>query len=130
MVYLNYKGQYSYLSIKDEYGRVRNQIYFLVAKCISDDSIILTKEGNVMLSDLQIGKTFEVMSYNTKLDEYEYNIAKKINSGKKIVYEVETVKGKKIKASEDHVFFVMDNGRIIQKKLRDLKQNDEVITYD
>lgn len=32
MVYINYKGNNSFFSIKDEYGRVRNHIFFVVAR--------------------------------------------------------------------------------------------------
>ena len=48
---------------------------------------------------------------------------KKIWSGKKDVFEIELENGKKIRATEEHLFFT-SNGL---KKLKDLTEKDELI---
>ena len=100
------------LSLKDDYGKVRNEQILIVSKCISDDSFIDTPSGLTKLRELKENEEFKIISYDFNNNKLEEDIAIKINSGKKEVFEIETESGKKIKASKDHIFFT-DKGENI-----------------
>jgi intein/homing endonuclease len=51
-------------------------------------------------------------------------------SGEKEVFELELENGNKVKATEDHKFFVFQKGKRIEKCLKDLKIGDKIVTYD
>ncbi len=126
----------TYLSIKDEYGNIINQPILVVAKtgggkglCISDKSFIKTINGNILLKSIKPNKSFQIISYNFNTKKEEKDFAKRIITGKKIVYELITESGKKIKASKDHVFFVKKGNKIIEKRLEELNEKDKIFTY-
>jgi len=110
-----------------KFGRITNEQILVVAKCLSNDSLIKTSFGNKKLGDIKEGERFEVISFNLETKKEELDSAIKIKSGMKEVFEIETESGKKIKASKDHIFFVMEQGKIIEKKLEELKVDDRVI---
>lgn len=89
------------VDIIDKHGdKVKKLIKFI--NPFEDYILYMDKEGNI-----KITKNYDVFP-----------------SGKKKIYEIITSKGKKIRASANHKFF-LKNGEV--KKLRDLNKNDEII---
>ena len=92
--------------------------------CLSGDTNIKTKHGEFKIRDLLYEKDIEVLSFNEVTNIFEYKKAEKcIETGEQIVYEIETEDGKKIKATENHLFLTK-NGWV---KLKDLKEGDEIL---
>ncbi|MBU0958167.1 MAG: hypothetical protein KKF56_05150 [Nanoarchaeota archaeon] len=118
---------HTYFSLKDEYGKVRNEQYLILGKCISNDSQIDTPKGKLKIGDLNHNQTFSVYSYNLDKKRKEIDLATKIKSGKKEVFEIETESGKKIKASKDHIFFVKKGNSIEETKLSHIKEGDLIL---
>jgi len=117
----------SYISPIDKYGKITNEQIMIYARCISDSSIITLPGGKIILRDIKNKGRFEILSYNLSKGILEKDYATKINSNKKVVYEIETENGKKIRASKDHIFFVYRNKKIIEVKLEDLNEKDKIV---
>lgn len=80
-----------------------------------------------MLRDIPLNKRFRIFNYNLKKEKVERDWAIRVNSGKKQMYEIETEKGFKIKASEDHKFFVKRGKDILEIKLKKLNVGDKIL---
>lgn len=93
-------------------------------QCLPYYQNINTNKGLVNICDLDKQKHF-IKFINKKGEIKETNNFNLINNGKKIVYEITTKKGKRIRATKEHLFFTT-NGI---KKLKDLKCDDELIYY-
>jgi len=117
----------TYLALKDNYGKVRNEQIFIVSKCISKDSFIKTPKGLIQIRSIKNNSKIEILSYNFREDKIEKDNATLINSGKKEVFEIETESGKKIKASKDHIFFVKEGKSILGEVLGNLKVGNEIV---
>jgi len=132
----NVSGDYQ--SILDERNRevVNEQIFIYGASgagkglCISNSSLIKTPKGNLLLGKIKERKRFEVISYDFDKEKEVRDYAIRVKSGNKEVFEVETNSGKRIRSSEDHIFFVFKKGKIIEKKLNQLKLNDNLLIFE
>lgn len=122
-------GQNTFISPIDKYGRITNEQILIIAKCLSNKSIIKTPLENKELGKIQEYEKFEVISYEFENKKEVIDYAMRIKSGKKVVYELETESGNKIIASKDHIFFVKQGNKIIEKKLEDLNEKDRIITF-
>jgi hypothetical protein len=73
------------------------------------------------------GKPDSLTSYDIETKELIENECSAIaESGEKTIYELELDDGKKIKCSENHMFLTKDGW----KKLKDLKDEDEILCID
>jgi len=81
------------------------------------------EEGHKPIGEIQEGKEFKIISYNVLENRLKKDIAIKCNSGKKKLFLIEAEEGS-IKASEEHIFFVREDDKIIEKKLSELKEGD------
>lgn len=80
-------------------------------KCISENTNILTKNGNILLKDIKIGDYV-----CTGFNNYE-KVLNKFNSGVKKTYKLTTKSGYEINTSEDHKFLGINNEFVPLKNL-------------
>lgn len=97
--------------------------------CLSGDTKIRTINGDEILKNLN-NQIIKVESYNFKKDKIEFNKAKVFSSGIKELYEIILDDGRKIKATLEHTFFVKRDNKIIELKLKDIKEGDELICQE
>lgn len=121
---------HTYLLLKDEYKKIRNEFVLIIAKCVSDETLIKGKNKELRIGSMEENKEYEILSWNFNKNKLELDRATRINSGKKEVFEMETESGKKIKTSIDHIFFNKIGDKIIEKALGDLKVGDYIITVE
>lgn len=110
----------------------------VIERCISEDSEILISDGNrIKVKDLY--KHYRIKDKETGKIKgktgISYNFAKKkfkrhkikdvVFAGEKQMFEIETVTGKKIEASEDHKFLTKTGW----KRLKELKEDEEIMVF-
>lgn len=71
---------------------------------------------------------FDIVSYNVENNCLENDKASIISDKIDDIYEIELEDGRKVKATGDHPFFVRRNGGELFVKLKDLTNDDEIIT--
>lgn len=99
-----------------------SKIMGTVRNCIPGEQLVNTLNGKRTIKEIS-SKSSDKISYLNKKGEICYtNNYKKVWSGKKDVFEIELENGKKIKATEEHLFFT-NHGL---KKLKDLTNDDEL----
>ena len=134
----------TFLSITNEVtNKPQNEQYIVFAKsgyskglCLSNESIIELKNSKKKLGELPLNNEFEIKSFNMIENKTEIDYAIRINPDKKIVYEIITESGKKIKATKEHIFFKhfkgnykkFDKCEFIETELEKLKVGDRIIT--
>ena len=112
---------------------LNNKYDFVVAiegkrGCLTGDTIIKTPYGNKKISDM---KEVDILNaYDFKKEKVVESFAKKINSGVKDIYEIETNDGRIIKASSNHIFYVKRSGKIIELPLRKLDRGYPLLCID
>lgn len=96
--------------------------------CLSEDTEIYVN-GKVKALKYILDRTI----CNTKA--YDFSKKVKVNTkcqvfktGKKKVYELITVYGKKVQATKNHKFFINRNDKMVERKLRDIKVTDIIYT--
>lgn len=105
------------------------------AVCFTGDTQILTNEGYRRIDECN---NKQVLSYFNNDKEFkekqQYITAKLIDNGIKDVYELECNGTKPIKATNEHLFAILDKRNFknktntyIWKKLKDLKKDDKII---
>lgn len=92
--------------------------------CLSENTKIITDRGIIEIKDLNKEK---VLTYNFKEKKEEYKQAIKIDSGKKQLYLIELENNKTIKATKEHIFFVKENNKVVEKRLLKLKKGDKLV---
>jgi len=88
---------------------------------------VITDCGIIRLGDLNPMEQINILSLNLKTLKKEYVSATKVNNKMKPVFRITTENGKKVEATEDHVFFVDEKGKIVEKRLKELKNGDKLI---
>lgn len=94
--------------------------------CLSEDTEIITSNGKIKIKELK-NKINKLLVYDFKTNKTTFADSLLIDSGEQEVFEIETSDGRKIHATENHTFFVKDNGKIIEKKLNELQSGDKLI---
>jgi len=138
-----------YINASEERGfdvlktKVKDFAYYIGTEglkiCILDefDGTCLDPETEIVIGTIEdhcveriknITAGCNIVSFNldTRLLENDYCVPMN-NPNDLDVYEIVLETGKKILCTADHPFFVENNGVIVEKKLRDLKENDEII---
>jgi len=103
----------------------RTDLFFCIdgpCGCLSGDTILNSQK----LSELSL-KTVYLKSFDFETNKEIIGKGAVIPSGKKEVFEIETEDGRKIKATAEHVFFVKRDGKIIELKLKDINEGDELV---
>lgn len=95
--------------------------------CLYKDTLIKTSKGNIKIQDLNNGQPFFVNSLDLKTNKSKVNKAICIKTGNKELFEIETIDGRKVKATKDHTFFVLRNKKVYEVKLSNLKEGDKLI---
>ena len=74
--------------------------------CLTGDSLVRTKEGNIYIKDL-VGKEGELFCYNEDKQEVTLSNYKdvRMTSKNESVMELELESGEKIRATPDHLFY-------------------------
>jgi intein/homing endonuclease len=93
---------------------------------MAESTLIKTPAGLQSMKELPKGK-FDLWSYNFEKKKVEIDTAIKTDSGKKKVYRVTTESGKTFEATEDHRFFVENQGRIEEKRVKSLTIKDKLV---
>ena len=101
-------------------------------RCLSDDTLIRIKTPTPpgykdVPIHLLLDKSFNVDTYNFQEDKKEVGNARVIDTGKQVVYEIETEDCRKVQATSRHTFFVKRNDNIIELPLEQLKEGDELV---
>jgi len=94
--------------------------------CLTGDTLIKTNEGDKHIKELS-NQTILVESINLQDGKNIQGKAKVFSTGIKEVFEIETIDGRKVKATKDHTFFINKNNKIVEIELRDLKEGDDLI---
>jgi len=83
----------------------------------------------IKLKNLLKDKTYNVVSLNMETGEFENDTGEIISDKNDEVFEVTLEDGRTINATANHPFLIKDdNGNIIEKKLKDLKENNDIIS--
>lgn len=98
-------------------------------ECLEENELIRTSETeSIRIGDIQYGESVSVLSFNMDTGEVEQDSATKIKDSLDEVFEVELEDGRTIKTNKEHPFLVMSKGNIVEKKLKDLEEDDEIVT--
>ena len=89
------------------------------------DTEILTLEGTKKLKDLNEFEDIKSLDFNN--DEIVDSTCQVFNTGIKDLFELELIDGTKVKATEDHKFFIKRNNKILELRLKDIKEGDDLI---
>lgn len=118
-------NSYSEMNMQEDLNNI------IAIECLTGDTKIQVYDNDVIvdieLEKLRGRKRIVLPSFNTKTLEVEKDSAIFLDSGRKEVFEIMTTNGKKIKASENHIFFVVEDGKIKEKYLKDLKKGDKLV---
>lgn len=93
---------------------------------MSENTTIRTSTGLQSMKELPKGK-FDLWSYNFEKKKVEIDTAFKTDSGKKKVYRVTTESGKTFEATTDHRFFVENQGKIEEKRVKNLTIGSKIV---
>jgi DNA polymerase-3 subunit alpha len=92
-------------------------------KCLSEDTIVKTIDGDKMLFEIKKGD--KVLAYSVRDEKDHYVEVLDVHKNRKELYEVELEDGRKIKCSMDHKFLCEDKE---MRPLRDIiSQNHSII---
>lgn len=116
----NYPALYETYERNKAYLDFTPKIMRAVRNCIPGEQLVNTLNGKKAIKDISDSDKIAYLNLNGEVC-YTNNY-KKVWSGKKDVFEIELEDGKKIKATEEHLFFT-NHGL---KKLKDLTNDDEL----
>jgi len=89
--------------------------------CMTGDTLVKTDKGPQKLSALN-QKTTYLSSFDFETNKEILGKGVVIPSGKKEVFEIETIDGRKIRATSEHKFFIKRNGIVLELELKDIKE--------
>jgi len=121
-----------YADIEDMFRTARHSLVIGQPRCLSLDTEIFWRDKNgrqfkiVKLRDI-LGKEGYVKAFDFKSNRLIIAGASVKPSGKKKLYEITLRDGRVVKASADHTFFVEEGGRIVEKKLSELRVGDRLV---
>lgn len=93
--------------------------------CLDENTIIKTTNGLKKIKDIENKE--KVLCFDFKKEKITEEIALKIETGLQDIYEILLDDGSIINATEKHIFFINDDNRIIEKKLKDISIGDTLI---
>lgn len=97
--------------------------------CLSktEDTVLQGENGPIKTVTLKDGDIIRIKSFDFESKKECIADAYVVDSGKKEVYEIELIDGRKVQASEDHTFFVYRRGKIMEVALKDIKKTDRLV---
>ena len=96
--------------------------------CLTADSEVLLSNKMDMKKIIDIIDNDSVITINKQtLNEEPSTIYNKFSRMSENLFEIETLSGRKIKATSDHPFLVCDNNKYTMKKVEDITINDKLV---
>ena len=99
-------------------------------QCLDPETKIIvgTLDNRKIISIKDVPKEgTNIISYNTEKKKLENDFCYPLIENNAPIYIVELEDGRTIEATLNHPFFVLENGKIIEKKLKDLSTSDYII---
>lgn len=111
------------------YKRGTGKVYLL--KCLPSYTDVVTFNGVNSLNDLyKHDNPVEIPSYNFTTDVFEKDLASIEPTGKRQTDLIEFEDHQKLEVTPEHRLFVMDDGKICEKKVSEIKEEDRVISWE
>ena len=106
----------------------------IMDECLDENEEVILIEDNKevprKLKDLEIGKTYKCKSFNMNTGLFEDDTCEVVSSKNDTIYQVELADGRTIKVTDNHPFIVRENGKFIQKSIKEgLNENDDIVCY-
>ena len=106
----------------------------IMDECLDENEEVILIEDNKevpkKLKDLEIGKTYKCKSFNMNTGSFEDDTCEVVSSKNDTIYQVELADGRTIKVTDNHPFIVRENGKFIQKSIKEgLNENDDIVCY-
>ena len=106
----------------------------IMDECLDENEEVILIEDNkevpMKLKDLEIGKIYKCKSFNMKTGSFEDDTCEVVSSKNDTIYQVELADGRTIKVTDNHPFIVRENGKFIQKSIKEgLNENDDIVCY-
>ena len=122
---------HSFASRRSFDGRLK---VVIMDECLDENEEVILIENNkevpTKLKDLEIGKTYKCKSFNMNTGLFEDDTCEVISSKNDTIYQVELADGRTIKVTGNHPFIVRENGKFIQKSIKEgLNENDDIVCY-
>lgn len=104
----------------------------LLDECLHEDEEVrigtVDDWKSVPLRELTVGETYPVVSLNLENGLMENDTGGIISIKDDEVFEIELEDGRTIRANGRHPFLVMQDGKIVEKQLCELKETDEIVS--
>lgn len=94
--------------------------------CLFEDTKIKTNNGDIALREIN-SDSILVKAIDFKKQETTTTMAYVVSTGKKAVYKLKLQDGRYVTASEEHIFFVKRNDKLMEIKLKDIEKTDEIL---
>jgi intein/homing endonuclease len=94
---------------------------------LKEGEILDADRKKVRVKDINKEKIY-ISSYNFSNCKVEKDIAEFVDSGNRMIYQIEFDDKSKLYFTEEHRFFVSKDGKIIERKLKQLKVGDKLAT--
>lgn len=106
----------------------------IMDECLDENEEVILiendKEVPKKLKDLEIGKIYKCKSFNMNTGSFEDDTCEVVSSKNDTIYQVELADGRTIKVTDNHPFIVRENGKFIQKSIKEgLNENDDIVCY-
>lgn len=100
---------------------------------VTGDTGCLTSETKIKGYDQTLQELYNQGRTQLKTKSFDFVENKEVDSesdlvfsGRKLVYELTTEKGKKVMLTQDHTLFVIRSGRVVEISVKDIKKGDEL----
>jgi hypothetical protein len=105
---------------------------FDFSNCVADTETILLSNGDYRkLEELEIGKEYDIISFDPITKQFENDKAFRFSSGVKEIFEIEFEDGTSVHITADHVLICVDNdGNIVEKCINDGLDGVSVVALD
>ena len=106
---------------------------FIVIICQPTDTEIMTYNKTdlepLSLGELPVDNEFTIPAFNLKHGKIEPDIAKILDVGKKYVYEIEFDDGSTERATSEHKFFSIKEGKIVETRVKDIQIGEKILCW-